>query len=96
MVSCQYSYYFISCILESPLSLVFLIVTSCLIFSSPTGEQFLTCKEVSSFLYSFSDHNNARQPDGGHGRENVLVGCIVATENVSYILVQLFGLLYLR
>ncbi|KAM1242558.1 hypothetical protein ACFX2G_034902 [Malus domestica] len=53
----------------------------CRRYISPTGEQFLTCKEVSSFLHSFSDHNNARQPDGGHGRENVLEGCIVATEN---------------
>ncbi|KAM1233011.1 hypothetical protein EV1_002688 [Malus domestica] len=53
----------------------------CRRYISPTGEQFLTCKEVSSFLHSFTDHNNAQQLDSGHARENVPEECIVATEN---------------
>lgn len=66
-----------------------------LVLSSPTGEQFLTCKEVSSFLLPFTHHSNAQHLDGGHARENVQEECIVATENVSCILVQLCGLLHL-
>ena len=66
-----------------------------LVLSSPTGEQFLTCKEVSSFLLPFTHHNNAQHLDGGHARENVQEECIVATENVSCILVQLCVLLHL-
>ncbi|KAM1210992.1 hypothetical protein ACFX2I_002785 [Malus domestica] len=53
----------------------------CRRYISPTGEQFLTCKEVSSFLHSFTDHNNAQQLDSGHARENVPEECVVATEN---------------
>ncbi|PQP94812.1 uncharacterized protein Pyn_03861 [Prunus yedoensis var. nudiflora] len=36
----------------------------CRRFISPTGQQFLSCKEVSSFLHSFFGFNNVRQPDG--------------------------------
>ncbi|CAL9021225.1 unnamed protein product [Prunus brigantina] len=52
----------------------------CRRFISPTGQQFLSCKEVSSFLHSFFGFNNARQPDG-RGGENLQEECIMTTEN---------------
>lgn len=55
-----------------------------LIISSPTGQQFLSCKEVASFLESFFSLNNADRHDGDGG-ENIQEDRIVATENVSII-----------
>lgn len=56
-----------------------------LILSSPTGQQFLSCKEVASFLESFFGLNNAERQDGDGG-EDIQEDCIVATENVSIFL----------
>lgn len=50
--------------------------------SSPTGQQFLSCKEVASFLESFFGLNNSERQDGDGG-EDIQEDCIVATENVS-------------
>nr|XP_011458413.1 PREDICTED: uncharacterized protein LOC101298198 isoform X2 [Fragaria vesca subsp. vesca] len=52
----------------------------CRRYISPTGQQFLSCKEVASFLESFFSLNNADRHDGDGG-ENIQEDRIVATEN---------------
>ncbi|XP_040364123.1 uncharacterized protein LOC112169480 isoform X4 [Rosa chinensis] len=54
----------------------------CRRYISPTGQQFLSCKEVASFLESFFGLNNAERQDGdGDGGENIREDCVMATEN---------------
>lgn len=38
--------------------------------SSPNGQQFVSCKEVSSYLLSFSGLQDASQPRSGYTDEN--------------------------
>ncbi|KAF8406024.1 hypothetical protein HHK36_008104 [Tetracentron sinense] len=40
-------------------------------YISPSGQQFVTCKEVSSYLLSSFRLQDASQPNSGHGNENI-------------------------
>ena len=73
--------------IDVPLSLSHSFILACyLIISSPTGQQFLSCKDVASYLESFFGLDTA---DGGGGdgdsAHNIQEDRIVATENVSII-----------
>lgn len=55
---------------------------SYLIFSSPSGQQFVSCKEVSSYLQSIFGNCDVQLQISGRS-ENILQEQRVATENVS-------------
>lgn len=55
---------------------------SCLIFYSPSGQQFVSCKEVSSYLQSRFGHSDL-QLQISHKSENILQEQRVTTDNVS-------------
>ncbi|XP_077213535.1 uncharacterized protein LOC143848470 [Tasmannia lanceolata] len=42
----------------------------CRRYISPSGQQFVSCKEVSSYLLSLIGHQDARQPISGHNDES--------------------------
>lgn len=64
-------------------------ILSYLIFCSPSGQQFVSCKEVSSYLQSIFAHTEAQLPMNHRG-ENMQVDNRVSTENVSkYVLADL-------
>jgi hypothetical protein len=54
----------------------------CLIFSSPSGQQLVSCREVSSYLQSRFGHSDL-QLQISHRSENILQEQRVTTENVS-------------
>jgi hypothetical protein len=54
----------------------------CLIFSSPSGQQFVSCREVSSYLQSRVGHSDL-QLQISHRSDNILQEQRVTTENVS-------------
>ena len=60
-----------------------LICSLILIFSSPSGQQFVSCREVSSYLQSLFGHGDA-QLQISHRSENMLQEHRATIENVSH------------
>ncbi|THG03343.1 uncharacterized protein LOC114309884 [Camellia sinensis] len=57
-------------------------------YISPNGRQFVTCKEVSSYLLSLFGVQDSHQPNCGQSNENIQLTCNMACENAADLAVK--------